>query len=65
MDSETYFLFRRPGNDFAFRGEKAPLELTLMKNDQGLFFQLRYDVFVLFDTGDLKKIADTLEELLR
>jgi hypothetical protein len=42
------------------QGENLPLELAVAESDRGLFIQLRYDHFVLFDTGDLQQIADEL-----
>ena len=40
------------------------MELAIAKSDRGLFIQLRYEHFVLFDTGDLKSVADEIAEAL-
>jgi hypothetical protein len=53
-------IFKRPGTQLALKGENAPLEVALAKTETGLFLQARYDTFVLFDTGDLEKLADDL-----
>ena len=49
---------------FAPEGENVPLELAIAKSDRGLFIQLRYDHFVLLDTGDLNNVADEVAEAL-
>jgi len=53
-------IFRRAGTQMTLRGEQFPVEVALAKAEGGLFFQARYDAFVLFDTGDLEKLADGL-----
>jgi hypothetical protein len=64
-----YALFRRLGADnpwttpFPEVGE-VPLELALAPSHSGLFLQLRYGTFVLFDTGDLEQLADAVADLL-
>ncbi len=60
-----YALLRRDGKQFTTRGERFPLELALAEGDSGMFLQLRYDGFVLFDTGDLDELADDLAEVVR
>lgn len=42
-----------------------PYPLALVTDEDGAFFQLRYDSFVLFDTGDLDQVADELVQSLR
>ena len=44
---------------------KVPLELAIAEADTGLFLQIRYDTFVLADTGDLQRVADDLAAKLR
>jgi len=46
------------------KGEAIPIELVLAEARQGLFIQLRYNTFALFDTGDLGRLADALAERL-
>ena len=39
------------------KGRNLPLELAIAESGRGLFIQLRYETFLLFDTGDLNEIA--------
>ena len=62
-------IFKRSGKtsgwtQFNPRGDDLPLEMALAESDQGLFMQLRYDEFVLFDTGDLNELADLIATAL-
>lgn len=58
-------ILKRPGTQLTLIGAKAPLELSLAEAEDGLFLQMRYNTFVLFDTGDLAELADSLVEKLR
>ena len=40
------------------RAIKSGVEVSLAKSDTGLFIQVRYSTFVLFDAGDLGQLAD-------
>ncbi len=60
-----HVIFKRPGTQLAVKGEKFSTEVALAKGETGLFLQARYDTFVLFDTGDLEKLADGLEAKLK
>lgn len=65
----SHAVLRRAGTEsgwtkFAPEGENIPLELAIAKSDRGLFVQLRYDHFVLFDTGDLEQVADEIATAL-
>ena len=62
--TDSYVLFKREGSKLVSAGEEAPLELALAKTDSGLFMQLRYAAFLLFDTGDLSKLADRIVDQL-
>ena len=53
-----HVIFNRPGTQWTFDGKKLPLELAVAEADNGLFVQVRYDTFVLGDTGDLDEFAD-------
>jgi len=53
-----------PFTTLAPDGRDVPLELALAPSHAGLFLQLRYATFVLFDTGDLVQCADEITELL-
>lgn len=55
-----HVILQRPGTQFTLRGERFPLELALAESERGMFLQLRYDTFVLADTGDLHDLADEL-----
>jgi hypothetical protein len=62
-------IFKRLGTESGWTalapgGESVSLELALAEADRGLFVQLRYDHFVLFDTGDLNEIADAIASKL-
>ena len=59
-----YVIFKQAGTVLTTKGEKYPLEAALAATESGLFLQIRYDVFVLFDTGDLERFADRLAEKL-
>lgn len=45
-------------------GENMPIELALAEAHGGLYVQLRYETFVLFDTGDLNRFADDIAACL-
>jgi hypothetical protein len=58
-------IFRRAGTQLAVKGESVAIEVALAKTEAGLFLQARYDTFVLFDTGDMQKLADDLVAKLK
>lgn len=60
VQNPSHAIFRKAGSELATSAEKLPLELALARSEAGLFFQLRYGCFVLFDTGDLEELADEL-----
>ena len=69
ISNPNHAVLKRAGTEcgwtkFAPEGENVPLEFAVAKSDRGLFIQLRYEHFVLFDTGDLKKVADEIAEAL-
>jgi hypothetical protein len=53
-----------PQTTLAAEGRNVALELALAPSHAGLFLQLRYATFVLFDTGDLSEFADDIADLL-
>ena len=65
ITNPEHSVFRRAGTQLAVKGEKFAHEVALAKAEAGLFIQARYDTFVLFDTGDLEKIADDLAAKLK
>ena len=60
ITNPDHVIFRRTGTQLTVKGEKFPIEVALAKSGGGLFLQVRYDTFALFDTGDLAKLADEL-----
>ena len=65
----SHAVLRRAGTEsgwtkFSPKAENLPLDLAVAKSDRGLFVQLRYEHFVLFDTGDLDKVADEIAAAL-
>lgn len=60
VDNPEHAIFRRSGTQLSISGEDFPLEVAVAQADHGLFLQVRYDTFVLFDTGDLERFADEL-----
>jgi hypothetical protein len=60
VTNPDHVIFRRTGTQLAVSGEKLPLEVALAKSEEGLFLQVRYDTFALFDTGDLAELANEL-----
>jgi hypothetical protein len=62
-------VFERAGEEnpmtaLAPDGRDVALEVALAPSHAGLFLQLRYATFVLFDTGDLDRFADEIAEML-
>jgi len=55
---------KSPWTSVAPEGDDVPVEVAVAEGHNGLHLQLRYDTFVLFDTGDLDRFADDLAELL-
>lgn len=47
-----------PWTTLAPNGENMPIELALAEAHGGLYLCLRYETFILFDTGDLNRFAD-------
>lgn len=59
-EDETTLVMRKSGTEFTTDGEKFPKELTILFNDKKTEVSLKYDTFVLFDTGDLQKELDLI-----
>ena len=59
-----HIVFKQTGTQFALKGKNFPIEVAVAKAESGLFLQARYDTFVLFDTGDLDKLAEELVQKL-
>ena len=65
VKNQSHVIMKRCGTWFTVSGEKLPIELAIAETETGLFLQLRYDTLVLYDTGDLGWLADSLAEKLR
>jgi len=55
-----HIIMKRSGTELTVEGDKLPVEVAVAKAESGLFLQVRYDTFVLFDTGDLERLSDDL-----
>ena len=64
VENPTHIILKRVGIKLTVKGASAPIELALAKEESGLSLQLRYDTFVLFDTGDLDRFADKISAKL-
>ena len=53
-----------PWTTLAPDGENVPIELAVSESQDGLFLHLRYETFILFDTGDLNRFADDVAGFL-
>ena len=58
-DDKTLIL-RKSGTEFSTSGEKFPKELAILFKNDETEISLKYDTFVLFDTGDLQKELDLI-----
>lgn len=65
IKNPSHVVLKRSGTQLTASIEKVPLELAIAEAEEGLFLQLRYDTFVLGDTGDLDNLADDLAAKLR
>ncbi len=64
-DEDNCSILKKSGTTLTLKGSKAPQKLWLVKRDDGVEVQLKYDVFVLFDTGDLQLELERLTEVIR
>ncbi len=62
---EDCVVVKRSGTQLTARGERFALEAALARNDGDVEMQVRYDTFVLFDTGDLEDEADRIARVVR
>ncbi len=65
VENPGHVIMKRSGTQLAVSSQAFPIELAIAEAETGLFLQLRYDTFALFDTGDLGQLADSLAEKLR
>lgn len=59
-EGEYYAVLQRKGTELTVEGKKLPLEVALIQEANHIKIHLRYNTFVLFDTGDLKKELDLI-----
>lgn len=59
-EDDKSLVMRKPGTKFTTAGEKAPKELSILFKNQETEVSLKYDMFVLFDTGDLQVALDLI-----
>lgn len=60
-----FAVFKRAGKESPWTtaapdAGNVALELALTPSHAGLYLQLRYDTFVMFDTGDLGQVVDEI-----
>jgi len=53
-EGEQFAVLLRKGTQFTIEGKKVSLEVALVQENTSVIITLRYDTFVLFDTGDLQ-----------
>ena len=61
---EGYAVLKKGGTQFAVQGEKLALEAALAQQGDDVELHMRYDTFVLFDTGDLEEAADRVARVV-
>ncbi len=59
-EDDKNLVLRKAGTEFTTAGEKFPKELSLTFNNTETEISLKYDTFVLFDTGDLQEELDLI-----
>ena len=61
---QDYAVMKKDGTQFAAKGEKFASEAALAQQGDDVELQIRYDSFVLFDTGDLEEAADRIARVI-
>lgn len=61
---DGYAVLKKSGTQLTTKGENFALEAALAQPDDGVELQIRYDGFVLFDTGDLEAAADRIVRVI-
>ncbi len=54
-EDDKILVLRKSGTEFTTSGEKFPKELSIVFKNNETEVSLKYDTFVLFDTGDLQE----------
>ena len=64
-EDESILVLKKAGTVFTFSGKKIPMELTISFGDSETEISLKYDAYVLFDTGDLQRELDKIVNLVK
>ncbi|QWX82633.1 hypothetical protein H0I23_09145 [Cellulophaga sp. HaHaR_3_176] len=59
-EDDKLVILRKPGTEFTSAGEKFPKELSFFFKTDETEIRLKYDTYVLFDTGDLQEELDLI-----
>jgi len=59
-EDDKSVVLRKAGTEFTTAGEKFPKELSIFFKNNETEIALKYDTFVLFDTGDLQEELDLI-----
>lgn len=59
-EDDKSVVLRKAGTEFTTDGEKFPKELSILFKNNETEIALKYDTFVLFDTGDLQEELDLI-----
>ena len=62
---EDYAVSKKSGSSLTMNADKVALEAALARQGDTVELQVRYDTFVLFDTGDLEEAADRVARTIR
>ncbi|PID56939.1 MAG: hypothetical protein CR986_09680 [Ignavibacteriae bacterium] len=61
-EDDKTLVMRKAGTEFTTDGEKFPKKLSFLFKNEETEVSLKYDGFVLFDTGDLQKDLDLISK---
>ncbi len=59
-EDDKTLVMRKAGTEFTTSGDKIPKELSILFKINETKVSLKYDTFVLFDTGDLQEELDLI-----
>ncbi len=59
-EDDKTLVMRKSGTEFTTSGDKIPKELSILFKNNETEVSLKYDTFVLFDTGDLQEELDLI-----
>ena len=64
-ENNQSLVMRKAGTEFSTAGEKFPKKLTISFKNNETEIALKYDTFVLFDTGDLQEELDLISNRIK